>query len=84
MGTYNKIITPFFGTPFVVDKTKMFSDSLSWHARLDVQTSDDRDFLVMQALTRARNWTRGNKTIVNDRIRDLRKCFGSDPRTRSF
>jgi hypothetical protein len=85
MGDYSKKVdNPYFGVAFSVDKSNMFKDSLAWHSRLDVATTDDRDFQVMLALTRARKWTRGSKAVVNAHVREIIKCFGDNPRKRPF
>jgi hypothetical protein len=86
MGTYtNEKVgrIPPANTTFKVDISHMFRDSLRWHARLDVTTSDDRDYRVMLALTSARK-VGGKKRDSAELVKEIRRVFGADPRKRPF
>ena len=78
---------PFTKDAFAfLDRTRMLRDSLRFHARLDVQTSDDRDFIAMRALTHARKAEKDGrgKGATKDLVSSVRKTLGQDPRKRPF
>jgi hypothetical protein len=89
MGIYENVgRIPPANTTYRVDISQMFRDSLRWHARLDVSTSDGRDYQVMLALTSARKVATGRGTAKraagNALVEEIRRVFGADPRKRPF